>query len=268
MQEGRWAEAVPHWEVLHLLHPDQSAYAKKLTEAQSLASHAAAEHLQEAQQARQEGQTERAALLYLKALSADPANAEAAQALRDIEMESARKAYAGAGRAGNGETAMRGGPKPAPLPPAAERRDLDSGIMLLHQGDYSAAVQTLEKYLRKYPRDDLGRRTLQDAYVGQARRLAQEGKKDEAVAYLEAHVAREKSGPEPAPAMLALRKEIAEDYYQQALRAQPTDLGEAIRLFEKCLKYDPDHVQAARRLERARRMEQNLREIPNSNSKP
>jgi tetratricopeptide (TPR) repeat protein len=270
MQEGRWAEAVPHWEVLHLLHPDQSAYANKLAETQSLASHAAAEHLQAAQQARQQGQTERAAVLYLKALSADPGNAEAAQGLRDIEKESARKAYAGAaGRGGNSETVMRSGSKPAPLPSATERRDLDSAIMLLHQGDYSAAVQTLESYLRKYPRDDLGRRTLQDAYVELARRRAQEGKKEEALAYLEkAHDLRDKSSPELTRSIQSLYKEIAEDYYQQGLRAQPTNLGEAIRLWEECLKYNPDHVQAARRLERARRMEQNLRSIPDSSSTP
>jgi hypothetical protein len=34
------------------------------------------------------------------------------------------------------------------------------------------------------------------------------------------------------------------------------------------LKYDPDHPQAAQRLERARRMEQNLRSIQSPDTKP
>jgi tetratricopeptide (TPR) repeat protein len=260
VQEGRYGEAAQHWEVLHMLHPEQPVYAEKLAEARSRGAQAATQRVQEGQQARRQGQTERAVALYLRALSADPGNAEAAQGLREIQKESDRRAYAGAGR-GSSEAPQRGAARSAPS--AAERRDLDSGIMLLHQGDPAAAVQALESYLRKYSRDDLGRKTLQEAYVDQARRLAQDGKRELALAELEKAVdLRDKSNSELMRSVQSLRKEIAEDYYQQGLRAQSTNLSQAIALFEKCLKYDPEHVQAARGLERARRMEQNLRSIP------
>jgi len=266
MQESRYAEAAQHWEVLHMLHPEQPVYAEKLAEARSRASQAATQHVQEAQQARRQGQTERAIALYLRALSADPGNADAALGLREIQKESDRRAYAGAPR-GNSEAPQRGASRSSPS--AAERRDLDSGIMLLHQGDSAAAVQVLESYLRRYPRDDLGRKTLQDAYAEQARRLSQDGKKEQALADLErALELRDKSSPELSRSVQSLRKEIAEDYYQQGLRAQSTNLSQAISLFEKCLKYDPEHVQAARRLERARRMEENLRSIPEADTTP
>ena len=276
MQEGRWAEAATHWEILQLLRPDQPDYARKLAEARAESSHAAAEHLQEAAQARSQGQTNRAVMLYLKALSADPGNGEAAQALRDIEKERVRKSNFGpSARGASGEAALaalssRRSSKPYAAPSTAEGRELDSAILLLHQGDYSAAVQTLETYVRKNPHDDLGRRTLQDAYVDLARQRAKEGKKEEALAYLEkAHSLRDsKSGPELTRAIASLRKEMAEDYYQQGLRVQPTNLGEAIRLWEKALKYDPEHAQAARHLERARKMEQNLRSIQDAEGKP
>ncbi len=131
-------------------------------------------------------------------------------------------------------------------------------------------MQTLETYVRKNPHDDLGRRTLQDAYVDLARQRTKEGKKEDALAYLEkAHGLRDnKSNPESTRAIQSLRKEMGEDYYQQGLRAQATNLSEAIRLWEKTLKYDPEHVQAARQLERARKMEQNLRSIQDAESKP
>src|SRR5262249_14929801 len=70
MQEGRYAEAAQHWEVLCMLHPEQPVYSEKLAEARAHASQAASQHVQEAQQARRQGQTERAVALYLKALSA------------------------------------------------------------------------------------------------------------------------------------------------------------------------------------------------------
>ena len=273
MREGRWAEAATHWEILQLLRPDQQDYGKKLAEARSHSSNAATEHLQEAQQARAQGQTSRAAVLYLKALGADPSNSEAAQALRDIEKERARKSNFGPSAGGGiGEMSLkvRRSSKPAATPSTAEGRDLDSAILLLHQADYSAAVQTLETYVRKNPHDDLGRRTLQDAYVDLARQRTKEGKKEDALAYLEkAHGLRDnKSNPESTRAIQSLRKEMGEDYYQQGLRAQATNLSEAIRLWEKTLKYDPEHVQAARQLERARKMEQNLRSIQDAESKP
>jgi tetratricopeptide (TPR) repeat protein len=269
MQEGRWAEAAEHWTVLCLLRPDQTAYARSLADAQSRASHAAAEYLHQAQQARDEGQTDRAAVFYLKALSADPGNSDAAQALRDIEQTRARKAYFGPSARGGTDAAASARRGSKSVPSATERRELDSAIMLLHQGDAAAAIQTLETYLRKYPNDELGRRTLQDALVELAQQRIQQGKREEALAYLEkAYGMRDKGTPELSRTIKSLRKEIAEDYYQQGLRAQPTNLDEAIRLWEKCLKYDPDHAQAARRLERARRMEQNLRSIEGSNRTP
>jgi len=93
MHNARWGEAVPHWEVLNLLHPEQAAYADGLVEARTRAAHAVAEHLEAAQHARKQGQTRRAAALYLSALSADPGNVEAAQALRDIQEEGTRREY-------------------------------------------------------------------------------------------------------------------------------------------------------------------------------
>jgi tetratricopeptide (TPR) repeat protein len=273
MQEGRWAEAIPHWEVLELLHPDQPTYAKKLADAKARAGSAAAEHLQQARQAREQGQNDRAFLLYLRVLSADPDSAEAAQALRDIEKDSARRAYVGAlSRGGNNEAmaGVRRGSNGPPPPSVAERGDLDSAIMLLHQGETVAAVQALEGYVRKNPRDDLGRRTLQDAYAELARQRSQEGKKEEALTYLDkAQALRDvKSNPGLARSIKSLRKELAEDYYQQGLRAERTDLSEAISDWEKTLKYDPDHPLAAQRLERAHRMQQNLRSIQDINPTP
>jgi tetratricopeptide (TPR) repeat protein len=273
MQESRWAEAATHWEILQLLRSDRPDYGKKLAEARSHSSHAASGHLQEADQARAQGQTSRAAMLYLKALAADPSSGEAAQALRDIEKERARRVnFSPSARGGNGEmsASVRRSSKPGATPSTAEGRELDSAILLLHQADYSAAVQTLETYVRKNPQDDFGRRTLQDAYVDLARERAKEGKKEDALAYLEkAQGLRDnKSNPDLTRTIQSLRKEMAEDYYQQGLRAQSTNLSEAIRWWEKTLKYDPDHVQAARRLEQARKMEQNLRSIQGVESKP
>ena len=66
----------------------------------------------------------------------------------------------------------------------------------------------------------------------------------------------------------SVRKDLAQDYYEQGLRIQRTDLDAAIRLWERCLEYDPTHAQARTRLDQARRMQRNLKSIPDASSKP
>ena len=130
MHEGRWAEASTHWEILLLLRPDQQDYVKELAEARSRSSRAAAEYLQEAEQARSQGQTNRATTLYLKALSAEPGNDKAAQALRDMERERARKANFGPSvRGGTGEVPLylRRSSKPPANPSTVEGHQPERG---------------------------------------------------------------------------------------------------------------------------------------------
>jgi tetratricopeptide (TPR) repeat protein len=89
--EGRWTEAAAEWEILVLLRPDRGEYRRELGEAKSHIEQQVSERLQFASQARRRGETERAQLLYLKVLSLDPANAIAAQALREIDAERTRR---------------------------------------------------------------------------------------------------------------------------------------------------------------------------------
>jgi hypothetical protein len=273
MRESRWSEAATEWEILAVLRPGNSEYEKKLADARAQSASAAAGYLEAANEARRKGEAERATLLYLKALRADPENVAAAQALRELDREQPRKSnmnlyarvmYGERARSTSGES------RSASMPRSSERADLDTGILLFNQGDYVSSIQTLQEYLRGYPQDDLGKRTLRDAYLALANQRVQEGNKEDGLANLEK--ARKVQSPHSnAPqlpgAIQSLRKDLAEDYYQQGLRAQRKDLKEAIRLWELALQYDPAHSQASTRLQQARRMQQNLESIPSADEK-
>ena len=266
MQAARWMNAAARWEILTLLRPEYAEYAGKLNEARSRAANQASERLVPAAEARKRGDLPRAATLYLNALSADPYNATAAQVLRELEREQSHRAYfshaPGAAGGTSGTRAIR-------APYSADRQELDTGVMLLHQGDYSASVQALQSYLKRYPQDDVGKRTLREAYAALGKQRIELGKKEEGLGYLEkARTTKSNGGADLDSTVQTARKDLAQDYYEQGLRLQRTDLDAAIRLWERSLQYDPGHAQARLRLDQARRMQRNLQTIPGASSKP
>jgi tetratricopeptide (TPR) repeat protein len=93
MQQGRWADALVQWELLALLRPQAHEYHEQRDQVQRRIDAIAANSLALGDQARRSGNLDRATLEYLRVLSVDRNNARAAQALREIERERARRNY-------------------------------------------------------------------------------------------------------------------------------------------------------------------------------
>ena len=263
-RDERWSDAADHWHVLALVRPDVPDYARRRDEARSRSRQAAGTRLDAAAVARRRGNAEQASLLYLKALSADPGNSAALQALREIEKERASRGNTvKPGRAIATMPRQQRGASPAAAPPyPAERRDLDYGVMLYHQAEYASSIRTLETYLKTAPRDELGRRYLAQASVQLGQQLLAQGKKEEALAMFDKAGAADPQEAEGVRGSAAsLRKLLADEHYEQGLRAYNSDLRAAIEHWERSLKYDPNHLNASLRLRQARQVEKNLRNI-------
>ena len=93
MNEGNWADALVHWELLVLLQPQVQRYRDALTETRAHIERLKAKLLPAAQQAHKQGHLEQAEVLYLRVLKVDRENATAAQALRDMEADRTKRAY-------------------------------------------------------------------------------------------------------------------------------------------------------------------------------
>ncbi len=263
-KQGRWAEAAAEWEILALLRPERAEYRRELNEARAHIEKTVSDRLQSAADMRQRGDIDRAQLLYLKVLSLDPDNTVAAQALRELEGDRTRRAVRSA-RPAVVAKVDRVSPARAESATASERRDLEYASLLLRQGEYAASIKAFEGYLKTHPKDDLGRRYLSDAHVQLGQQRLQQGKKEEAVLHLEsANRLRGNDAPEINGTLTTLRKSLAEEYYQQGVRTQATDIRQAVALLERAVRYDPAHVNAIARLQQARQMEKNLRTIEDS----
>jgi hypothetical protein len=114
---ARWADALWAWDVVLALKPDDAEATVQRERAQRAAQAAVAEREPRAREAQQRGDADTATRLWLEVLSLAPEHAAAADALRQIERQRARRQnVAGGFRAG--------GPRPArPLPEAADVAD-------------------------------------------------------------------------------------------------------------------------------------------------
>lgn len=95
-RQGRLAEAAVTWEVLTVLRPGSVLYREHLVETRRLIDAAVGEAMRRGQQARKRGDMDAASSQYLAALAFKPDHVAAADALRAIERERARRP-AGAG---------------------------------------------------------------------------------------------------------------------------------------------------------------------------
>ncbi|SEL36279.1 hypothetical protein SAMN05216359_10836 [Roseateles sp. YR242] len=94
-QKGQLAEAAWAWEVLTVLRPQDTGYRDRLAAVQAQIDAGVTDRLQKGQQAQAKGDLDGATLQYLTALSLQPDNAKAADALRAIEKDRNKRAYLG-----------------------------------------------------------------------------------------------------------------------------------------------------------------------------
>ena len=280
MRDDRWADAALQWELLVLLRPDNSEYERALQDTRVRIAKLAAERQRRAEEARQRGDVEQAALWHFKTLVVDPDHVAAAQSLRALDRERLRRTYLarGARTQGspnalaqilfpNGSPARPAVPAMKPAPAMSAPDDLDAGIMLYRQGELAASIEALHKHLQRSPQDVGARRYLGDAYTALAQRQLREGKEEPALALFEkAH--REGDAADQAGTIRALRLSLAEEYYQRGVRTYHADLRQTIVLLERSLEFDPGHPQAALRLQQARASQRTLESIEKKKSRP
>lgn len=113
-QKGQWAEAAWAWEVLTVLRPQEPSYRERLLAVQGQIDAGVAERMQKAHQAQAKGDLDGATQHYLSALSLQPDNAKAADALRAIEKERNKRSYLGT----PSRITLRRAAEPKPLTPA------------------------------------------------------------------------------------------------------------------------------------------------------
>jgi tetratricopeptide (TPR) repeat protein len=261
------AGAETQWQIVALLAPDDREAGERLAALRATKAKIASDELAAAREALRRSEFELAQQSLLRVLAYDAHNEEAVAALREIDRQRAlRRAADMAARARAGEAVMatrsRSIRTAPPAPPEGGDYNLEQGLELLRAGDAKAALPELRRYVAGNPRDRAGRERIALAVRAQAQQLERQGAGPAAADLYAEAIKMHAAAPREWSAQLAqLKSKLAGQEYEQGVRMMATDVNAAIAHFEAALRLAPDHAQAQLRLDRARRIQQNLRAI-------
>lgn len=174
MQQRRWADALWAWDVVLALEPRDVRAREQRNRARAQAEAAATERRARAQQARQKGDVEGAMKLYLEALSQWPDDAEAADALREMERQRTRRGNVNGYRAPGAAVVQRPYPdeRKAAAAVVTGHNELEHASLLASQGDLDAAIAMLQPLTMGRRPDPAVRSRLADLYWRKGEQLA------------------------------------------------------------------------------------------------
>jgi tetratricopeptide (TPR) repeat protein len=275
--QGDLANALIQWKILNAKYPGNPAYRKQIIRTKKLIDKRSAEHLTTAKAAFNTGNYQQAKFEFLKVLALNPQNNVPLPYLRDIEhvqlatiqlvklermqqrkqeeAASKTKLEASAATEAYDETQVTSDQE-------EERYYLALGIDLFQHGDYEGSASEFEKYLNSYPEDQKAKNYLSQAYQELGNNFDRKGTLINALElYEKSNALNPGQNAEVTQKIDAIKKQLAEEYYQKGLRIYRTDIDQAIVYLRDALSYDPQHANARFHLNQAMRMLKRLKEL-------
>jgi tetratricopeptide (TPR) repeat protein len=279
-QSGDLAGVAAEWQVLTLLEPRNETFARELANARGAIARVSTEQLQAGNAALRRGDLDAAYDAMLRVLAVSQENAEAANALREIERRRAVRTQtdrvtrlrpedygvpggrAATGRAPAVAVAAINGGAPEPRGDANRAYDFDQSMELFRAGDVRNGLAGFRRYVEANPNDRAGRQEIGNAVSERAKVLDGQGQPDQAIALYEqaASLSGNRAGPWSA-SLAALRKKLGAEQYDQGMRLYRTDLAGAIRHFQAAVGYDPANTAAQAKLQEAKVLQDKLKRI-------
>jgi tetratricopeptide (TPR) repeat protein len=141
--------------------------------------------------------------------------------------------------------------------------DVDQRLEMFRAGDTAGALRELKAWVDAHPKDRATRQKIGATVAERAKELEQKNQREGALnLYEQALALRGEPQPEWSARVVALRKAVGADYYNDGVKLMRTDLNGAIRAFETSVKYDPQNANAQGRLREAKAARDKLSRMP------
>jgi tetratricopeptide (TPR) repeat protein len=256
---GDLATAATQWHLVVLLAPGEQKYRTEQEAVNAAIRQGVREQLQIGAAAQKSGDNERATQAMLRVLALDPANDEAAKALRDIDRQRISRIQVERAQKLRpvDMTALKSG-----VSEASALYDLEQPLEMLRAGDVNGGLRELRAYVDANPGNRAARQRIGTAVADRARDLQIKGSREQAYTLYEQAVAlRGETTTEWTLQMQSLRKSLSDEYYSSGERAYRSDVALAIKQWETSLRYDPQNLKASVRLRDARAAQEKLKNI-------
>ncbi|GGO66711.1 hypothetical protein [Bowmanella pacifica] len=187
-------------------------------------------------QVKKQNSPEQQRLLHLKILALQPANQQAIAALRQLE-------WGAADQAASDKSASMANWQRKPATPTSDKAQKSSAATSSPSLASASQLTQINKLL------DSAEHRLREQQWEQAGELLLQ--------------ASDLSQPNTSGRLLAMKKQLSQQYYSQGMRVLTSNLEQAIDDLQTSLWFDPDNIKARIQLSRASTMKQNLEEIRN-----
>jgi len=255
---GDLAAAADHEEVLVLLAPDDPARRKTLQTTRDAIRKSARGHADNGIAARRAGDLAVARDAFLHVLVLDPDNADAAKALREIDLATMSKSQGDRAARARVTDDIVASVKAR----ASDSYDLDQRLELMRAGDLTAGLRELKTWVDANPGDRASRQKIGVAVADKARDAEGKGQRETALGlYEQASTLAGAGAPDWALRIQALRKALGEQYYAEGMKVSRKDLAAAIRHWENGARYDPSNTNLQLRLREGKLAQQKLQRI-------
>lgn len=206
---GDFATAVTQWQIVTLLAPADVSSKDALAAARASRAKGVSEQMAAANAALAANEFERAAQSALRALALDPANADAARMLRDLDRR--RMARTQADRASRARVedaiALRNAAQnQANAVEGSPTFEMDQAVELFRAGDTSAGLREMRAYVDAHPNNRGARQRAGQAVADRARELEDKGSRTEALDLYDQAIALYGDKPPFAARAATLRK--------------------------------------------------------------
>lgn len=257
-ETGDLAAAADHEEVVVLLAPEDPARRKALQATREAIRRATRTQAEAGLAARRAGDLATARDAFLRVLALDPDNADAAKALREIDLAVMARAQGDRAARVRVTDDLAANAKAR----ATESFDLEQRLELVRAGDLNAGLRELRSWVDANPGERASRQRIGAAVAEKARESESKGQREAALGLYEQAVSLAGAGtPEWTLRMQALRKSLGELYYSEGMKVFRSDLAAAIRHWENGARYDPSNTNLQLRLREAKIAQQKLQKI-------
>lgn len=229
------ADALWQWQIISAASPEDKDAQQAITR---LERQIDTQLVNLQRQVKKQNTPEQQRLLHLKILALQPANQQAIAALRQLE-------WGAADQAASDKSASMANWQRKPTTPTSDNAQKSS-------------VTTSSPSLPSAPATQL---TQINKLLDSAEHRLREQQWEQAGELL--LKASDLSQPNTSGRLLAMKKQLSQQYYSQGMRVLTSNLEQAIDDLQTSLWFDPDNIKARIQLSRASTMKQNLEEIRN-----
>lgn len=127
---------------------------------------------------------------------------------------------------------------------------------------YVSLIQVSEKFLQDYPNHNDAIQNIFSAYEGLGNNHHKAGRTEEAIGYFEqAAMLKGVDSSQLEKRIQTLRSTLSNDFYRRGMQVFKSNIDRAVHFLKKSVRFNPDNYKAKRQLDRATKIQNNLKRI-------